>query len=338
MSWRPRRTGLVIACALAWTGVNAQRAWARKAAPKPAKEERLQEPEAPPPSFVAPPPGYEPPGPRQPSDDVPPERQPPKYEEPMPGFMTLDRVDASTRAGFQAGWHKIDDVGASDAFITRLEPFGQFVLPNRAGGVYGQLPLVHRWDIDGEDASALGNLELGGFFLPTRSSSELIVRGGIAVPTGSDSAARALANFDSRFERLTDYVLTGPSYTTLRLSASTVRQWDTIFLRADLGLDFVVDKPSIASGQTSVFGRGNVAVCVRVSEVDLAFELVNLAAFNGTAVPSGLTNHLFHTAAFSIRKPGEDQFHLGVIFPLDQESRGDAWIISLGYQRAGIVF
>ncbi len=326
---------IACACAVAWTGLTANRVWARTKAPKtPPKQERLQEPEAPPPSFVAPPPGYEPPGPRQPSDDVP-TSELPKYEEPMPGFMTLDRADASTRVGFQAGWHKIDDVGASDAFITRLEPFGQFVLPNRSGGLYGQVPLVHRFDIDGEDATALGNLELGGFYLPVRSSSELIFRGGIALPTGADSAPRALANAESRFERLTDFVLTGPSYTTLRLSASTVRKWDIIFLRADLGLDFVLNKSSTVMGATSVFGRGNVAVCVRVSEVDLAFELVNLAAFNGAAVPSGLTNHLFHTAAFSIRKPGEDQFHLGVIFPLDQESRGDAWIISLGYQRAG---
>jgi len=321
----------MIACAFAWTAAAPTAAWARKAKAPP-REERLQEPETPPPSFIAPPPGYEPPPQFQPGDATTP--PPPRYEEPLPGFMTLDRMDASSRVGAQAGWHKIDDISLSDAFIVRLEPYGQFILPNRAVGLYGHVPLVHRFDFGADDATSLGNLELGGFYLPFRSS-ELIIRGGIAVPTGSDSAPRASANLQSGFERLTDFVLIGPSYTSLRLSASTVRRWDVIFLRADAGLDFVLNKPGTSANATSVFGRANVAVCARLSGVDLGFELVNLVAFNGSSVPSGLTNHLLHTAAISVRSPGEDQFHLGFIFPLDQETRGDAWIISLGYQRAG---
>jgi hypothetical protein len=329
MSWRVLRGVVTGACALTWTA--AAPAWARRA-PKPAPaEERLQEPEAPPPSFIAPPPGYEPPPQFQPGEAGPP---PTPYEDPMPGFMTLDRVDASARAGVQGGWHKIDDVDASDAFIVRLEPYGQYLLPNRAGGFYGQVPLVHTFDFGDSDATAIGNLELGGFFLPNKTS-ELIFRGGIAAGIASDSAARVASNAGSRFERLTDFVLTGPSYTTLRLSASTVRRWDMIFLRADLGVDVVLDKGDVAANQTSVFGRGNVAVCVRASGVDFTGELANLAAFNGSAVPSGVTNHLLHTAAISVRTPGEDQFHFGLVFPLDQEFRGDAWVISLGYQRTG---
>ena len=65
----------------------------------------------------------------------------------MPGFMTLDRMDASSRAGAQLGWNKIDDVGVGDAFDMRLEPFGQYILPNRAVGLYGHVPLAHRFDL-----------------------------------------------------------------------------------------------------------------------------------------------------------------------------------------------
>ena len=332
MSWRGIRGGVVGVCAVAWTATTPTSAWARKAkAPPPSKEERLQEPEAPPPSFIAPPPGYEPPPQFQPGDPSAP--PPPSYEDPMPGFMTLDRMDASSRAGAQLGWNKIDDVGVGDAFDMRLEPFGQYILPNRAVGIYGHVPLAHRFDLGADDGTGIGNLELGGFFLPARNS-ELIVRAGIAVPTASDSVSGAAANFDSRFERLTDFVLSGPSYTTLRLSGSTVRQWDMIFLRADLGLDTVLDKPSASANATSVFGRANVAGAVRASGVDFTLELVNLIAFNGN-VPSGLTNHLLHTAALSVRTPGIDQFHFGLVFPLDDAFRGDAWVIALGYQRAG---
>ncbi len=333
MSWRGIRGVGVVVCAVAWSATTPTSAWARKAkAPPPSKDERLQEPEAPPPSFVAPPPGYEPPPQFQPGDASAP--QPPPYEEPLPGFMTLDRMDASSRLGAQLGWNKIDDVGVGDAFDMRLEPFGQYILPNRAVGVYGHVPLAHRFDLGGADGTGIGNLELGGFFLPARSS-ELIVRAGIAVPTGSDSVSGALANFDSRFERLTDFVLIGPSYTTLRLSGSTVRQWDMIFLRADLGLDAVLNKPSASANATSVFGRANVAGAVRASGVDFTLELVNLIAFNGSNVPSGLTNHLLHTVALSVRTPGVDQFHFGLVFPLDNSFRGDAWVVSLGYQHTG---
>ena len=161
------------------------------------------------------------------------------------------------------------------------------------------------------------------------------MRAGIALPTASDSVSGALANFDSRFERLTDFVLIGPSYTTLRLSGSTVRQWDMIFLRADLGLDAVLNKPSASANATSVFGRANVAGAVRASGVDFTLELVNLIAFNGSSVPSGLTNHLLHTVALSVRTPGVDQFHFGLVFPLDNSFRGDVWVVSLGYQHTG---
>ena len=41
----------------------------------------------------------------------------------------------------QLGWNKIDDVSVGDAFDMRLEPFGQYILPNRAVGVYGHLPI-----------------------------------------------------------------------------------------------------------------------------------------------------------------------------------------------------
>lgn len=332
MSWRGIRGVFLSACAIGTVAAAPASAWARKSTKAPPKEERLQEPEAPPPSFIAPPPGYEPPPQFQPPGDTTP--PPPPYEDPLPGFMTLDRMDASSRAGVQGGWHKIDDVSIGDAFVVRLEPYGQYVLPNRAVGFYGRIPLAHQFVFGGDDGTGLGNLELGGFFLPLHTS-EWVLRAGLALPTASDGLANALANFDSRFERLTDFVLIGPSYTTLRVSGSTVRQWDNIYLRADVGLDGVVSKGGTATGATTVFGRANVAGAIRASGVDFTGELVNLVAFNGTSVPSGLTNHLLHTIAFGVRSPGQDQFHFGVVFPLDREFRGDAWVVSLGYQRAG---
>jgi hypothetical protein len=325
MSWRTLRGVVLMASAATWFGTaTAGRAWARKAPKAAPKEERQEAPEAPPPSFVAPPPGYEPPPPFSPGDPAPPL---PPYEEPMPGFFTLDRADANSRAGFQGGWNKIADVGLGDAFATRLEAFGQFILPSKAGGFYGQLPLVHRFNFGAADATALGNLEVGGIVLPYRRS-DLILRAGIAAGTASDNLAAQDAAY---YERLTDYVLTRPSTTTLRASASTLRQLDIIFLRGDLGLDVVLNKPD--ADPTNVYGRANIALGARAAGLDFTFELVNLARFNGGQ--GGVTNYLMHTGALSVRTPGVDQFHLGIVMPLDGPAFFDAFIATLGYQRIG---
>ena len=39
-------------------------------------------------------------------------------------------------------------------------------------------------------------------------------------------------------------------------------------------------------------------------------------------------------AAIGARTRGEDQLHLGLVFPLDDDLRGELWILSLGYMRA----
>ena len=67
--------------------------------------------------------------------------------------------------------------------------------------------------------------------------------------------------------------------------------------------------------------------------VDITLELVNIGALNGN-VTGGITNRFFHTAGVSLRTQGENQLHIGSVFPLDSEFRGNIWIISLGYQRA----
>ena len=85
-----------------------------------------------------------------------------------------------------------------------------------------------------------------------------------------------------------------------------------IFLRADRRVRPVLDKPS-ASGERDQRLRARECrgrLFARPG-VDFTSELVNLIAFNGSTVPSGLTNHLLHTVALSVRTPGENQFHFG---------------------------
>jgi len=281
-------------------------------------------PEAPPPAFVAPPPGYEPP--TQYAQGAPPA---PAVAEVAPTFMTLDRMDASTRFGIQIGWDKLDPERVSDGFVTRYEPYAQYVFPGQAGGIYAHVPISHIFDFNRADATGFGNIDLGGFFMPTHKA-ELILRGGLILPTASNGNGEA-GNIISAFERLTDLLLAPHGYTTLRVSASTLQQRDNLFFRADAGFDLAIDKP--ASDTTSVYFRGNLAAGIRATGVDITAELVNVGAVNGSGY-SGIEDRFFHTAGFSLRSQGEDQFHIGTVFPLDKGPRGDLWIISVGYQRA----
>ena len=158
------------------------------------------------------------------------------------------------------------------------------------------------------------------------------MRAGLVAATASDEDAEdAISNVATLYDRLTDFVVTVPNYTSGRLSASTIQYFDDFFFRGDGGFDFVIDRPSTADGP-SVFFRANLAGGYRVpGAVDLVLELVNLAAVNGDV--DGITERFIHTAGISARTPGIDQFHIGAVFPLDADVRGDVWILSAGYQR-----
>jgi hypothetical protein len=311
MSWR-RFRGVVAGLPIVIAGI-ASAALPARAADEPP-------PEAPPPAFVAPPPGYEP---GQPGSGGP------TNPEALPAFFTLDRMDGNTRFGIQVGLNKVDQISLSDGFFTRFEPYGQYVHPGKLFGIYGHIPLAHAF-ITGADASGTGNLSLGGFLMPMYNSN-LILRGGLAFDTASDTLPDVLANAYTVYERLTDLLLVAPNYTTARVSASTVQQSGEFFFRADGGFDLAIDKP--AGANTSVFFRANAAGGMRVQEVNLTLELVNIAAVNGSGF-SGVADRFNHTLAFSVRTPGDNQIHVGMVFPLDDDARGEFWILSLGYQRA----
>jgi len=292
----------------------------------------LAEPEVPTPTFVPAPSDHQPGS----SEYVPPSDNQPRpaaVVDTLPGFITMDRTGTSSFAGMQLGFVKIDDTSLSDGFLMRINPYGQYMFPNRQVGVFGQLSLAHAFDFTGADATGFGNIEMGGLYLPM-SDSRLILRASLALPTSSsDDLGDVFSNLFTQYERLTDVVLVAPEYTTLRLSASTVQQMDAFFLRADGGFDLVFSKPGTADGAAWAFFRANVAGGIRTDAVDFALELVNIAALGGDNL-DGITERFQHTAAIGARTRGEDQFHLGMVFPLDENTRGELWILSLGYMRA----
>jgi hypothetical protein len=309
---------VVVGCFVIVACIETRAAWAQNAEPPP---------ESPPPAFVAPPPGYEPPTVQgQPAYA---EGQPPRAGEPLPTLMTLDRMDSTSRLGVQLGFDKVDRLSISDFFVLRFEPYGQYVFPGGLAGIYGQVPIARLTQSNQPDATGVGNLDLGGFFMPTRGP-ELIIRAGFALATATDSGDGSTGIILSQYERLTDLILAGPNYTALRLSGSTLQQSGMFFLRGDLGVDLAIDKPT---GDAWAFLRANVAAGIRLDAVAFTAELVNLGVY-GDDGDRTTAQRFFHTLAFGVRTTGEDQLHFGTVFPLDDALRGELWILSLGYQRA----
>lgn len=250
-----------------------------------------------------------------------------------PGTLTLDRMDDSTRAGLQVGVDKLRDFGGSGALAMKFELYGQYVIPRRAFGLYGDLSLAHLFPNDTHiSGTGVSNLDVGAFFMPNHSS-DLILRLGLILPTASDSDVGYLANAAVAYERLTDFLTQYPHITTLRLSISTVQQSGLAFFRGDLGLDLLLDKGNRDYRSTDAFVRLNLAAGVRLPALDLAVELVNVGALNGDQ--GSLEDRFLHTATVGFSTRGMDQFRMGLVFPLDDAVRNEVWILSLGYQHAG---
>lgn len=244
--------------------------------------------------------------------------------EPPPSTITLDRMDSATRASVQVGLISVDPI---DGWFMRANASGQYVTRNRGAGFYGQFPIAHFFNPTGPDASAVGAVEVGAFALPHRSS-QLVLRFGVAVATGYEGAGALATHLFSATERLTDFLLTAPGYSMLRMSASTVQQSGPVFFRGDFGFDVVIDAPNTAS---TLHLRANAAVGLRTTPGDLTIELVNFGAMD-TGV--GASNSLFHTLTLGMRTRGTHQAHAGLVFPLDASLRGDVWILALGYHYA----
>jgi hypothetical protein len=279
-------------------------------------------PPAPPPNATQPPVVAQRPGSSRPA------RAP---EEIAPSFVTIDRMDDSSRFGVQMGFDKLDRYTIDDAFFMPADLYGQYVFPEGNVGIYGQLPISRGFVSDalGGSKTVIGNLDAGAYFLPKRNN-DLVLRAGLIVPTAPDDLQSVVINAYTGYERMTDLLLAAPNTWFMRLSASTVQQRDALFFRADLGLDVVLKSDNNSNNQ-DFYGRLNLAGGVRAQAVDLALELANVGVLDGSG---SLSSRLFHTAGISLRSRGEHQLHAAFVLPLDSELRGEIWIVSLGYQHA----
>jgi hypothetical protein len=241
-----------------------------------------------------------------------------------PDMATLDRGDGISKIGIDLGFTFLD-VAPYDA-VLRAEVYGQYVT-HSGFGLYGALPMASSFgaadstqdpeppDLLPNNATALGNLELGGMFVSTVSPRlSFVFRGGLALPIGTSGRDAAATMFHGAFPRLTDIALASDAW-YLRLGVSPLFYADKLFFRADIGFDIGFDDDTQAANELFRF---NVGAGYDFGVVALGLELVNLATLDDF----GNGEELVHTLALTVRFMGERfQPFLTVGAPLDDSLR-----------------
>ncbi len=243
-----------------------------------------------------------------------------------PSSITLDRGDNHSR--FEIASSIVFFDGEDPDFNNRLDFHGQYIAPSGAGG-YVTLPLSYFRD-EGESASAIGNLEVGGLYVAETSQVPVTLRAGLTLPTADDDPEGVAANILTAFTRITDLVVAYPETTSLRLSASTLLQNENVYLRADAGLDIALDTPDNVEIDPLV--RINFAAGIKADSLAFSAELATLGT-TGDLNGGDASDRFIHTLALGVHGRGDSlRPYLGLVVPLDEESDFIEFMVTGGVQ------
>lgn len=243
----------------------------------------------------------------------------PSQETPGLPFVTLDRMDSRSRVGVDASYLLLEGADFPDA-LYRFELYGQTVFSSTGAnylGGYGAFPMSFL-SLDGaDDTVAIGGLEGGAYYGMHLGQGDLVVRGGLVLPTADDDDG-AFTNIISGLSRLTDFVQGEPRSLVLRTSASYVGQTDVLFFRLDGGLDLpLADFSDSFDIDRSPFIHLNAGAGIGNGEMAGLFELVNLIATD--ALDDGIDDAAIHILGLAFRgTSGSLGYHAGIYFGIDE--------------------
>ena len=247
-----------------------------------------------------------------------------------PDTATLDRGDGISKVGVDLGLTLLDGPLYDGAL--RIEPYGQYVHTSGVG-VYGAIPITASFGDEDDlifgdqDDVAAGNLDLGLLYVLDGPTLSWVFRGGVALPTADDEIDGVLTNLAGVWPRLTDRALAQRDATYVRLAVSPLVHAQTLFLRADVGVDIGIADDEVDADELL---RLNLAAGVDVGVVALSFELATLAAFDDVDDDEDWV----HTLAFAARFMTEAlEPFLAIGVPLDESVRdGVDLFVSAGIQ------
>ncbi len=192
------------------------------------------------------------------------------------GFVNIQRFDATSRVGVDLTYFVLDPDLEANAMFLRYDPHLQVFDPTSRAGGYLQVPITSLIG-DSDTISALGDLEIGGFYMPRLSSPNLaiVVHGGLVLPTARDH--EYFRDALSGFLRPHDFYQTIPQGTSIRAGVSTLVREGLLIARVDAGIDDNVHSGLDAEYDPAV--HLNVGLGVDLGDASLAAELSALNHF-----------------------------------------------------------
>jgi hypothetical protein len=244
-----------------------------------------------------------------------------------PAFVTLDRVDGTSRAGADISYAYFDTSlnGGESLIPLRLNPYGQYIDPASGFGGYAQIPISYVTTSESSTSvTGIGDLEVGGIYIPKLASpnTAVVVHAGLTLPTGSTALVTesgSSANTICSVARVDDLYLGVPRGVSLRIGVSPILRSGRVFARADLAVDASFYQQR-GSAQAANILRVNGAIGVDLGAVALSAEVVNLYIsasnfgqdFGSNWIDSGALAARFDAAG--------TQPYVAVVFPLDKDS------------------
>ncbi|HEX4420684.1 MAG TPA: hypothetical protein VH165_22370 [Kofleriaceae bacterium] len=240
------------------------------------------------------------------------------------GFVAIDRIDGSSRAGIELSSVSFGLLGDNIRTV-RAEGHARYVDNATGLGGYVQLPFAYAQDSHGDQRETItdvGDLEIGGIFVPRLGTPDfgLIFHAGVTLPTGEHGATESVIGELAGGATLRDFSNSLPGATTLKLGASPVFRKGMAFARLDLGLDWNIDQDQqSSSNMVSAAIHFNAGVGVDFGQAALMLESENASILSKS--PMGSTDSItLDGLAISARvNAGKASPYAAMVIPLDHD-------------------
>jgi hypothetical protein len=254
---------------------------------------------------------------------------------------STDRLTPVSSVAFEAGYLVFDDDTLGDPTVFGFDVAGHVVTDSGAGG-YVVLPLaflsyetVMAGPIvifEGDSEVALGNIEVGGLYSKRIGrNADLIVHGGVGLPTADDDGVGALQSIAST-PRYGELVQRVPNATWLRLGVSPMGTAGPMFWRVDVGVDLALAEDDDAADTLSPVLRVNLAGGIDLGPADVSAELVT----NVVNPENDEADETASTLTIGTRFDGESiQPGFGLIIPVGFDDIEDTVDLAIAFSLVG---
>jgi hypothetical protein len=209
-------------------------------------------------------------------------------------FVTMDRQDASSRAGVEVSKLFYPDSTTTNGLSgLRFDIHGQYITPN-AIGIYLTAPIGHISGT-GDSETALGDVEVGGVFIPQLADSnmKLVIHAGLTLPTQSKDLNPLLTSAYTMPARLADYYLIVPEGLSLRAGVSPIIKSGQVFFRGDLGFDANLSAADGSDAKNALRVNAGAGLDLGVAAVMVESTNLYVSGNNGGWVNSGAVSARF---------------------------------------------